>query len=198
MSGTTRLSLTARREHRRLSRVDGMPPVTHPKVRRIGGVARFLAERGHHVVVQSCRGTFGSGGAFDPLHHEVADGQAAMRWVRRQHWATGRVHSWGGSYFGVTQWAYCDGDQRPDAMGIAISARRFDDAILYPGGGFSIDTPLTWAYALDIQEKSRPRPCGRRAARTPPSSATGSRTATPETRGGIRCTSPRTSGASRP
>lgn len=119
----------------------------------IAGVARFIAERGHHVVVQSCRGTFGSGGGFDPLHDEVADGQATMRWLRRQHWATGRVHSWGGSYFGVTQWAYCDGDERPDAMGIAISARRFDDAILYPGGGFSIDTPLTWAYALDIQER---------------------------------------------
>ena len=122
----------------------------------IAGVALFLAERGHHVVVQSCRGTFGSGGAFDPLHDEVADGQATMRWLRAQPWATGRVHSWGGSYFGVTQWAYCDGDERPDALGIAISARRFDDAILYPGGGFSIDTPLTWAYALDIQERSLP------------------------------------------
>ena len=122
----------------------------------IAGVALFLAERGHHVVVQSCRGTFGSGGAFDPLHDEVADGQATMRWLRAQTWATGRVHSWGGSYFGVTQWAYCDGDERPDALGIAISARRFDDAILYPGGGFSIDTPLTWAYALDIQERSLP------------------------------------------
>lgn len=120
----------------------------------IGGVALFLAERGHHVVVQSCRGTFGSAGEFDPLHDEVADGQSTMRWLRAQPWATGRVHSWGGSYFGVTQWAYCDGDERPDAMGIAISARRFDDAILYPGGGFSIDTPLTWAYALDIQERS--------------------------------------------
>ncbi|WEF19917.1 CocE/NonD family hydrolase [Microbacterium maritypicum] len=122
----------------------------------IAGVALFLAERGHHVVVQSCRGTFGSGGAFDPLHDEVADGQATMRWLRAQTWATGRVHSWGGSYFGVTQWAYCDGDERPDALGIAISARRFDDAILYTGGGFSIDTPLTWAYALDIQERSLP------------------------------------------
>lgn len=122
----------------------------------IAGVALFLAERGHHVVVQSCRGTFGSSGAFDPLHDEVADGQATMRWLRAQSWATGRVHSWGGSYFGVTQWAYCDGDERPDAMGIAISARNFDDAILYPGGGFSIDTPLTWAYALDIQERSLP------------------------------------------
>ncbi|MCB8044914.1 CocE/NonD family hydrolase [Microbacterium oxydans] len=122
----------------------------------IAGVALFLAERGHHVVVQSCRGTFGSGGTFDPLHDEVADGQATMRWLRAQPWATGRVHSWGGSYFGVTQWAYCDGDDRPDALGIAISARRFDDAILYPGGGFSIDTPLTWAYALDIQERALP------------------------------------------
>ncbi|MFF5625905.1 CocE/NonD family hydrolase [Microbacterium sp. NPDC012755] len=117
------------------------------------GVARFIAERGHHVVVQSCRGTFGSGGRFTPLHDEVADGQATMRWLRAQPWSTGRVHSWGGSYFGVTQWAYCDGDLRPDAMGIAVSARRFDDAILYPGGGFSIDTPLTWAYALGIQER---------------------------------------------
>lgn len=126
----------------------------------IAGVARFLAERGHHVVVQSCRGTFGSAGTFDPLHDEAADGQSTLRWLRAQPWATGRVHSWGGSYFGVTQWAYCDGDERPDAMGIAISARRFDDAILYPGGGFSIDTPLTWAYALDIQERALPARIG--------------------------------------
>lgn len=120
------------------------------------GVARFIAERGHHVVVQSCRGTFGSGGDFRPLHDEVADGQATLRWLRAQPWATGAVHSWGGSYFGVTQWAYCDGELQPDAMGIAVSARRFDEAILYPGGGFSIDTPLTWAYALGIQERSLP------------------------------------------
>ncbi|WP_217180281.1 CocE/NonD family hydrolase [Streptomyces sp. AC495_CC817] len=119
----------------------------------IAGVARFIAERGHHVVVQSCRGTFGSGGDFYPLRDEVADGQATMRWLRAQPWATGRVHSWGGSYFGVTQWAYCDGELRPDAMGIAVSARRFDEAILYQGGGFDIDTPLTWAYALGIQER---------------------------------------------
>jgi len=146
-----------------------------------GGVARFIAERGHHVVVQSCRGTFGSGGRFRPLHDEVADGQATLRWLRAQPWASGPVHSWGGSYFGVTQWAYCDGELRPDAMGIAVSARRFDEAILYPGGGFSIDTPLTWAYALGIQERPLParlwallrarRALARGALATPPSDA---------------------------
>ncbi|MCE4025669.1 CocE/NonD family hydrolase [Microbacterium sp. Au-Mic1] len=122
----------------------------------VAAVARFLAERGHHVVVQSCRGTFGSGGRFRPLHDEVADGQATLRWLRAQPWATGLVHSWGGSYFGVTQWAYCDGELRPDAMGIAVSARRFDEAILYLGHGFSIDTPLAWAYALGVQERRPP------------------------------------------
>jgi uncharacterized protein len=35
---------------------------------------RLFAERGFQVVVQSCRGTFGSGGPFVPNFHERADG----------------------------------------------------------------------------------------------------------------------------
>ncbi|MFT4029500.1 MAG: CocE/NonD family hydrolase [Protaetiibacter sp.] len=120
------------------------------------GIARFLAERGHHVVIQSCRGTFGSGGEFRPLHDEAADGQAAMAWLRAQPWATGRVHSYGFSYQGVTQWALCEGPDRPDAMVIGVSARHFDDAIVYPGGGFAMETVLTWSYALAMQERSWP------------------------------------------
>jgi len=37
-------------------------------------LARVLAERGHHVVVQSCRGTFGSTGAFVPFGTTTAPG----------------------------------------------------------------------------------------------------------------------------
>ena len=33
--------------------------------------AQILAERGYHVLLQSCRGTFGSGGEFEPMFHEV-------------------------------------------------------------------------------------------------------------------------------
>ncbi|MFK4789122.1 CocE/NonD family hydrolase [Microbacterium sp. ZW T5_56] len=119
----------------------------------IAGIARFIAERGHHVIVQSCRGTFGSEGAFSPLHDEIADGQSTLSWLRAQPWATGRVHTWGGSYFGVTQWALCDGPERPDAMGIAVSARRFDAGIIYPGGGYAIDTTVAWSFALRMQER---------------------------------------------
>ena len=42
---------------------------------------RLLAERGLQVVVQSVRGTFGSGGRFSPFD-ERADGLATLRWIR--------------------------------------------------------------------------------------------------------------------
>jgi uncharacterized protein len=37
--------------------------------------AQLAAERGFHVLLQSCRGTFGSGGQFEPMRHEASDGQ---------------------------------------------------------------------------------------------------------------------------
>ncbi len=47
------------------------------------------ASRGYHVVVQSVRGTFGSGGDFDPFRHEIADGADTAAWLREQPWFTG-------------------------------------------------------------------------------------------------------------
>ncbi len=49
--------------------------------------ARLLAERGYQVVVVSCRGTFGSGGEFDPLFDEAADGRDVFAWLDEQAWA---------------------------------------------------------------------------------------------------------------
>src|SRR5947209_1672282 len=42
--------------------------------------ARPLAERGFQVLIQSTRGTFGSGGVFDPLRCERDDGLATLEW----------------------------------------------------------------------------------------------------------------------
>ena len=47
----------------------------------IGPLGRLYAERGYQVVVQSCRGTFGSGGEFVPVRNEQADGLATLEWV---------------------------------------------------------------------------------------------------------------------
>jgi len=131
--------------------------VRTPYGRRGGSAtARFFAERGHHVVVQSCRGTFGSGtGDFAPFHAEAADGRATLTWVRAQPWATGPVHTWGASYVGFTQWAVSDGPNPPDAMTIGLSARRFQETIMRPGGGISLETMLVWSYSLWLQEQPR-------------------------------------------
>jgi predicted acyl esterase len=41
---------------------------------------RMFAARGYHVLLQSVRGTFGSGGTFEPMAQETDDGRC---WVRR-------------------------------------------------------------------------------------------------------------------
>src|ERR1700686_80171 len=42
--------------------------------RQRGFFGRLFAERGYQSVIQSCRGTFGSQGRFEPFHRERADG----------------------------------------------------------------------------------------------------------------------------
>jgi len=67
--------------------------------------ARVYAERGYHVVMQSVRGTFGSGGEFVPASNEVEDGADTVAWLRREPWFTGTFATVGQSYLGLTQWA---------------------------------------------------------------------------------------------
>ena len=57
------------------------------------------------MLLQSCRGTFGSGGTFEPMRHEVADGQDTVAWLRNQNWFDGRLATFGASYLGFVQWA---------------------------------------------------------------------------------------------
>jgi putative CocE/NonD family hydrolase len=45
---------------------------------------RGFARQGFHVVLQSCRGGFGSGGLLDPLGDEHDDGLATVAWLRKQ------------------------------------------------------------------------------------------------------------------
>lgn len=69
-----------------------------------GTIARLFAERGYHAVVQSTRGTFGSGGQID-YDREAADGRAAADWIIKQPWSNGEIGGFGGSYLTFTQLA---------------------------------------------------------------------------------------------
>ncbi len=113
---------------------------------------RMLAERGLQAVVQSVRGTFGSGGSFAPFD-ERADGAATLRWLRSQSWHAGGVATFGPSYLGLVQWALAA--EAPDdlaAMAIQVSASQFYDQT-YPGGSVSLETIASWMAILAVQER---------------------------------------------
>jgi uncharacterized protein len=116
-------------------------------------IARTVAGYGFRVVVQSCRGTFDSGGVFEPLRREREDGLDAIDWLRHQPWYTGAFAMYGPSYVGFTQWAVA-ADAGPDlkALATSVTAASFRDAT-YSGGGFSLDTVLTWSAILDAQRR---------------------------------------------
>src|SRR5262249_12236898 len=111
--------------------------------------ARLLAERGFHVVMQSCRGTGGSGGAFDPMRRERDDGLDTVAWLRRQPWFTGRLGTYRPTYGGYAQWALADVPE-PAAMAPVATASSFR-APVYAGDAFALFTTLAWASLIAAQ-----------------------------------------------
>lgn len=108
----------------------------------------LLAERGLQVVIQSIRGTFGSGGRFDPFD-ERDDGLATLRWLRRQPWHRGPVGTIGPSYMGIAQWAIADA---VDAMAPSVTASQFR-GMAAGSGTISLETALSWMLLLHVQER---------------------------------------------
>lgn len=109
---------------------------------------RLLAERGLQTLVQSVRGTFGSGGRFDPFN-EREDGLATLRWLHDQRWHEGPVGTVGPSYMGIVQWAIAD---HLDAMAPSVTASQFR-GMAYGSGSVSLDTTLSWMLVLQVQER---------------------------------------------
>jgi putative CocE/NonD family hydrolase len=119
-----------------------------------GMIGRLFAERGYQVIVQSCRGTFGSGGTFVPFRDEEADGRSTLDWIARQPWFTDRLATFGPSYLGLTQWALAG--HEPEflrAMAMDVTASDFRDAVVYPSDCFAMGTSLTWLRLLEFQER---------------------------------------------
>ncbi len=113
---------------------------------------RPFAERGFQVLIQSCRGTFGSGGTFDPFRHERDDGLDTVAWMREQLWFSGEFVTMGGSYLGLVQWAIASCDV-PELKAIAphITASEFAN-MQHPGGSFTLADALWWTNQVATQE----------------------------------------------
>jgi len=112
----------------------------------------LLAERGLQVLVQSVRGTFGSGGNFSPFD-ERADGLATLRWVAEQPWHRGQVGTTGASYLGLAQWALApDAGPLLGAMALSVTASQFHGQT-YAGGSISLETAASWLVLVAAQER---------------------------------------------
>ncbi|HEY7948300.1 MAG TPA: CocE/NonD family hydrolase, partial [Acidimicrobiales bacterium] len=121
-----------------------------------GVIGRLFAERGYQAVVQSCRGTFGSGGEWVPFRHEEADGRATLDWIAQQSWFSGQLATFGPSYLGLTQWAVAqDPPKYLKAMALDVTASDFRQAVVYPSDCFAMGTSLAWIRLLEYQESGR-------------------------------------------
>jgi putative CocE/NonD family hydrolase len=124
--------------------------------------AAVYASRGYHVVVQSVRGTFGSGGEFTPMAHEIADGADTAAWLRDQLWFTGSFATVGPSYLGFTQWALLT-DPPPEMKAAVITGGAHDlSAPRWGTGSFGLNDFLGWSDMVAHQEEPRIRALIRR------------------------------------
>jgi uncharacterized protein len=114
--------------------------------------ARYYATHGYHVVNQSCRGTFGSGGDFQPFRPDIDDGADTVAWLRTQAWFGGRFALCGASYLGYTAWALMM-DPPPELAAAVIAVCAHDNYwVAHGAGAFSLEQTLSLFEGFDHWE----------------------------------------------
>ncbi|MFI7345306.1 CocE/NonD family hydrolase [Streptomyces sp. NPDC049936] len=113
----------------------------------------LFAEQGFHVVLQSCRGTGGSGGEFDLWRNEVADGQATVSWLREQSWFNGTLGTVGPSYLSYVQWALAV-DPPPELKAMVVQVGLHDPhALFHAQGALRLENALAVGVGMTYQHQ---------------------------------------------
>lgn len=113
----------------------------------------LFAEQGFHVVLQSCRGTGGSGGRFDLWRNEAADGQATVSWLREQPWFNGTLGTIGPSYLGYVQWALAL-DPPPELKAMVVQVGLHDPyALFHTDGALRLENALVVGVGMTYQHR---------------------------------------------
>jgi putative CocE/NonD family hydrolase len=109
------------------------------------------AERGYQVLIQSCRGTAGSGGEFVYARHEHDDGLATIEWIKQQEWFSGDLAMIGGSYLGFVQWAIA-ADAGPELKVLVPSITSSDfNHFRFQAGTITLESMLDWSTMMTEQ-----------------------------------------------
>ena len=121
---------------------------------RAGWAGQLLAEQGFHVLLQSCRGTYGSGGTFDPFRGEREDGEAVLAWLKHQDWFNGGLATYASSYSGFTAWTMAElSDSTLKALSTQITSADFR-CMLYPGNAFALEVFVGWMSTVQVEPGS--------------------------------------------
>lgn len=130
-------------------------PYGKSDVSQYGGTAPniyVLAEAGYAVVLQDCRGTFGSEGIFVPHESEQHDAVDSIEWLAAQRWCDGNVGMYGRSYQGFVQWQAAAA--APPALKAIAPAASSADLYRAPwyseGGALSLGTLLVWCTVMSL------------------------------------------------
>ncbi|KAK0749880.1 X-Pro dipeptidyl-peptidase-domain-containing protein [Schizothecium vesticola] len=114
--------------------------------------AYVYAARGYHVLFVSCRGTFGSGGIWQPFRTEAHDGQVIVRWMRKQTWYTGSFATIGGSFLAYTQLALLS-DPPEDMVAAVMEVSPHDVADFAWGTGAMQKDLVVWSEGVKNQHQ---------------------------------------------
>jgi hypothetical protein len=137
-----------------LPQIDGKAPVIlirTPYKKEMGELqARYYARRGFVVVIQDCRGRFGSKGVWEPFINEPKDGYDTIEWLAAQPWSNGKIGMIGGSYVGWVQW-WAASERPPHLVTIIPNVSPPDPFynIPYEHGAFFILGAIWWADILE-------------------------------------------------
>jgi uncharacterized protein len=110
-------------------------------------VAEYFAREGFAVVMQDCRGRYGSEGRFEKYLHEADDGCDTIAWLLGQPWCNGRIGTMGLSYGAHVQCALASGHPQGLAC-MFMDSGGFSSAYhggIRRGGAFELKQ-VTWAY----------------------------------------------------
>jgi uncharacterized protein len=132
----------------------------YPYSTRDGFMAMFgrqIAQQGYAVIVQSCRGRFGSEGDFYPFHPDVDDSYDTVEWAAAQPWSTGKVGMYGVSYSGMTQWTAAI-SRAPHLACIAPAMCTWDWTVggwYFSPGVLALGLALVWSAQMTAYEAER-------------------------------------------
>lgn len=121
--------------------------LARPNSRTRVEVAMELAAQGFVVVMQDCRGRYGSQGYFTKYVHEAEDGFDTLQWLLEQPWSNGAIGTMGLSYGAHTQCALACLNP-PGLACMFIDSGGFSNAYqggIRRGGAFELKQ-ATWAY----------------------------------------------------